>query len=72
MIANSKELGTSAVVWSLVWAFATISTAFLFKGNPAESWIETVLNIGALAFVVLKRRWLVSPLDRFQYYNPLL
>jgi hypothetical protein len=58
MMPNSKKLGTSAIVWSLVWAFAIIATAFLFKGNPAEYWIESGLIIGALTFVVLKRRGL--------------
>ena len=58
---NSKKLGTSAMVWSLVWAIAIIATAFLFKGNPAEYWMESGLIIGALTFVVLKRRRLVSP-----------
>jgi hypothetical protein len=61
MMPNSKKVGTSAVVWSLVWAFAIIATAFLFKGNPAEYWIESGLIIGALTFVVLKRRRLLSP-----------
>ena len=54
MMANSKKLGTSAIVWSLVWAFAIIAAAFLFKGNPAVYWIEAGLIIGALTFVVLK------------------
>jgi len=58
---SSKRLGTSAIVWSLVWAAAIIAAAFLFKGNPAEYWIESGLIIGALTFVVLKRRRLVSP-----------
>jgi hypothetical protein len=61
MMPNSKKLGTSAIVWSLVWALAIIATAFLFKGNPAEYWIESGVIIGALTFVVLKRRRLVSP-----------
>jgi hypothetical protein len=61
MMPNSKRLGTSAIVWSLVWAIAIIVAAFLFKGNPAEYWIESGLIIGALTFVVLKRRRLVSP-----------
>jgi len=56
MNSNSKKLGTSAIVWSLVWAFAIIATAFLFKGNPAKDWIEAGLIIGALTFVVLKPR----------------
>jgi len=56
MDANSKKIGTSAIVLSLIWALAIIATAFLFKGNPAEYWIETGLVVGALAFVVLKRR----------------
>jgi hypothetical protein len=59
MMPNSKKLGTSSIVWSLVWAFAIIATAFLFKGNPAEYWIEAGLIIGALTFVVLKRQRIV-------------
>lgn len=54
MEPNSKKLGTSPIVWSLVWAFAIIAAAFLFKGNPAIYWIEAGLIIGALTFVVLK------------------
>ena len=61
MMPNSKKLATSAIVWSLVWALAIIAAAFLFKGNPAEYWIEAGLILGALTFVVLKRRRLVSP-----------
>ena len=61
MMPNSKKLATSAIVWSLVWALAIIAAAFLFKGNPAEYGIEAGLIVGALAFVVLKRRQLVSP-----------
>ena len=56
MQPNSKKLGTSAIVWPLVWALAIVATAFLFKGNPAEYWIEAGLIVGALTFVVLKRR----------------
>jgi hypothetical protein len=61
MTSNSKTPGASAIVWSLVWAIAIIATAFLFKGNPAEYWIESGLILGALTFVVLKRERLVSP-----------
>jgi hypothetical protein len=61
MMPNSKRLGTSAIVWALVWAIAIIAAAFLFRGNPAEYWIESGLIVGALTFVVLKRRRLVSP-----------
>ena len=61
MMPKSKRLGTSAIVWSLVWAIAVIAAAFLFRGNPAEYWIESGLIVGALTFVVLKRRRLVSP-----------
>jgi hypothetical protein len=50
----SAKLATSPIVWSIVWAFAIIATAFLCKGNPAGEWIETALVGGALAFVVLK------------------
>ena len=61
MMPDSKKLATSAIVWSLVWALAIIAAAFLFKGHPAEYWIEVGLIIGALTFVVLKRRRLVAP-----------
>jgi hypothetical protein len=60
MMPNSKKLGPSAIVWSLVWAFAIIATAFLFKGKPAEYWIESGLIIGALTFVVLKGCYLLA------------
>ena len=56
MNPNFKKVGTSPIVWSLVWAFAIIAVAFLFKGNPALYWIEAGLIIGALTFVVLKPR----------------
>jgi hypothetical protein len=59
MKPNSKKLGRSATVWSLVWAFAIIATAFPLKGNPAKDWIEAGLIIGALTFVVLKPEKLV-------------
>jgi hypothetical protein len=49
------------VIWSLLWASAIIATAFLFKGNPAEYWIEAALVVGALTFVVLKRKRPASP-----------
>ncbi len=61
MVPNSKRLGTAAVVWSLIWAIVIIAAAFLFRGNPGEYWIESGLIIGALTFVVLKRRRLFSP-----------
>ena len=56
MTSNSKKFGTSAIAWSLVWALAIIAAAFIFKGHPAEYWIEAGLTAGALAFVILKRR----------------
>jgi len=56
MKPDSKKLATATIVWSLVWAFAIITTAFLFKGNPAKDWIEAGLIIGALTFVALKPR----------------
>jgi hypothetical protein len=43
MLPNPKGFGTSAIVWSLVWAIVIIATAFLFKGNPAQYWIESGL-----------------------------
>ncbi|HMD07227.1 MAG TPA: hypothetical protein VKH63_06805 [Candidatus Acidoferrum sp.] len=43
-----------SILWSLVFAFAMIASAFLFKGNPALYWIEAGLTVAALTFVVLK------------------
>ena len=45
---------TSKIIWSLVWALATIATPFVFKSNQARYWIESTLLVGALAFVILK------------------
>jgi hypothetical protein len=45
---------TSKIIWSLVWALATIATPFVFKSNQARYWIESALLVGALAFVILK------------------
>jgi len=56
MMLNSKKSRASAIVLSLVWALAIMAAAFLFKGNAAEYWIEAGLIVGALTFVVLKRR----------------
>jgi hypothetical protein len=46
---------TSTFVWSLVWAIAIVASAFLFNGN-AEYWIESALVVGALVFVILRKR----------------
>jgi len=56
MTPNSKTHLTSLIIWSLVWAFAIIATAFLFKGNPVKDWIEAALFIGALTFWLWKSR----------------
>jgi hypothetical protein len=37
------------ILWSLVWAFALIAAAYIFKGNPAKDWIESALVLGAIA-----------------------
>lgn len=57
----SKKFGRSPILWSLVWALAVIATAYLFKGNPAEYWIQAGLVVGALVFVVLKPQRPVRP-----------
>jgi hypothetical protein len=54
MKPDSQYPGISRIVYSLVWAFAIIVTAFLFKGSPALYWLEAAFVVGALAFVVLK------------------
>jgi hypothetical protein len=56
MTPNSKTQVTSLIIWSLVWAFAIIATAFLFKGNPVKDWIEAALFIGAFTFWLYKSR----------------
>jgi uncharacterized membrane protein YbhN (UPF0104 family) len=59
MTPDSKTHVTSLIIWSLVWAFTLIATAFVFKGNPVKGWIEAVLFIGALTFWLWKSRQLV-------------
>ncbi|MGC2804138.1 MAG: hypothetical protein WCA41_20045, partial [Candidatus Acidiferrum sp.] len=54
MMLNYKQLATSPIAWSLVWAVAIIAAAFLFKGNPANYWVEACLVVGALTTVVLQ------------------
>jgi len=61
MQPDSRKPRMWPVIWSLLWASAIIATAFLFKGNPAEYWIEAALVVGALTFVVLKRKRPASP-----------
>lgn len=49
-----KNLGVSRILWALVFAFAILASAFVFKGNPAVEWIEAGLIGVAFVFVVLK------------------
>lgn len=58
---DSKNPRSWLVFWSVVWAVAIIATAYFFKGNPAEYWIEAALIVGALTFVILRRRQPTSP-----------
>jgi hypothetical protein len=60
MNSLTKRRETSSVVWSLMWAFAIIATALLFKGSSVLYWIESALVVGALAFVILKTQQPVS------------
>jgi hypothetical protein len=46
---------TSRIAWSLIFAFAIIASAFVFKGSAASYEIETALTGAALTFAVLKR-----------------
>jgi hypothetical protein len=48
MMTASKKYRISQILWSLVWAFALVATAFLFKGNPAIYWIESAILVGAI------------------------
>jgi uncharacterized membrane protein YbhN (UPF0104 family) len=59
MVTKSKTRATSLILWSLVWAFALIATAFLFKGNPAKDWIESALFVVAFTFWLWKSQQLV-------------
>jgi len=54
MTPNSKTRARSLIIWSLVWAFAIIATAFLFKGNPVKDWIEGTLFVVGLTFWLWK------------------
>jgi hypothetical protein len=61
MMPNYKKLVTSPIAWSLVWAVAIIAAALVFKGNPANYWVESALVVGTLTTVVLKSRRPVCP-----------
>ena len=59
MTLNSKTHIKSLIIWSFVWAFAIIATAYFFKGNPVKDWIEAALFIGAITFWLWKSRRVV-------------
>jgi hypothetical protein len=61
MMPNYKKLAMSPIAWSLVWAVAMIAAAFVFKGNPANYWVESALVVGALTTRVLKSERRVCP-----------
>jgi hypothetical protein len=61
MSSDSSKPGMWPIFWAFVWACAIVATAFLFKGSPAEYWIEAALIVGALTLVVLKRKRPASP-----------
>ncbi len=61
MMPNYKKLATSPIAWSLVWAVAIVAAAFVFKGSPANLWVESALVVGALTTVVLKSQRAVCP-----------
>ncbi len=53
ILRSMKRLGTSRVVWSLLWALAIIASALIFKGTSYVEWIEAGLTGLAVTFVVL-------------------
>jgi len=54
MTTSSKKQGTPIIIWSIVWALAIIATAFFFKSNPSQIWMEAILNVvGITVFLVL-------------------
>jgi len=36
------------ILWSLVWAFALIAGAYVFKDNPIKDGIESAILVGAI------------------------
>jgi hypothetical protein len=48
MMTDVKKSRMPLILWSLVWAFALVAAAFLFKGSPASDWIEAAILVGAI------------------------
>ena len=48
MMTDAKKYRMTQILWSLVWAFALIAAAYVFKGNPAKYWIESGIFVTAI------------------------
>jgi hypothetical protein len=49
MMTSSEKYRMKLIFWSLVWAFALIAAAYIFKNNPIKDGIESALLVGAIA-----------------------
>ena len=38
------------ILLALVWAFAFLASAIIFKGNPMKEWIQAALYIVGMSF----------------------
>lgn len=43
MIITERQ--TKLVLFAIIWALALIASAFLFKGNPAKDWIQSIIFV---------------------------
>ena len=50
-----RKGGASRIIGALIFAFAIITSALVFKGTSTGYWVETALTGIALVFVALKR-----------------
>ena len=48
MTTNPKKYRMTLILWSLVWAFALIAAAYIFKDNPIKDGIESAILVGAI------------------------
>ena len=54
-MATTSNRRMRTVLWAVAWALAFIGSAFLFKGNPAKDWIQSVLFVAGVTL------WLWQP-----------
>jgi uncharacterized membrane protein YbjE (DUF340 family) len=61
MATTSKQEMTT-VLWAFAWGLVFIASAFLFKGNPAKDWIQSLLFVVGVTIWLWQSRRVARPL----------